>query len=177
MEKSGTMRELVLGGARSGKSRHAEQRARQSGLKVIYIATGEAGDEEMAVRIAHHRARRPDDWLTVEEPLRLAEALRAHAAPGCFVLVDCLTLWLSNLLTQGEDCFRQERAALLDALPALSGDICLVSNEVGFGLVPLNPLARRFVDEAGRLHQELAACCERVVWIVAGLPHILKGHP
>ncbi|HLF97725.1 MAG TPA: bifunctional adenosylcobinamide kinase/adenosylcobinamide-phosphate guanylyltransferase [Methylococcaceae bacterium] len=171
------MRELVLGGARSGKSRHAEQRARQSGRKVVYIATGEAGDAEMAVRIAHHRARRPEDWLTVEEPLRLAEALCTHAATERFVLVDCLTLWLGNLLEQGEERFRNERAALLEILPALPGDICLVSNEVGQGVVPVNPLARRFVDEAGRLHQELAARCERVTWIVAGLPQVLKETP
>lgn len=172
-----TLRELVLGGARSGKSRHAEQRARQSGLKVVYIATGEAGDEEMAVRIAHHRARRPAEWRTVEEPLHLAPALQSHAAPERFVLVDCLTLWLSNLLEQGEACFRAERQALLDTLPALPGEVCLVSNEVGLGLVPINPAARRFVDEAGRLHQELAACCERVVWVAAGLPQVLKGLP
>ena len=171
------MRELVLGGARSGKSRHAEQRARQSGLEVVYIATGAARDEEMAARIAHHRARRPAEWLTVEEPLSLAEALRSHTAPERFVLVDCLTLWLSNLLEAGEERFREEREALLETLPALRGDVCLVSNEVGLGLVPLNPLARRFVDEAGWLHQELAACCERVVWVVAGLPQVLKGNP
>lgn len=168
---------LILGGARSGKSRHAESLARQSGLEVVYLATGWAGDAEMAERIAQHRARRPAEWLTVEEPLALASALQAQAAPGRFVLVDCLTLWLSNLLAQEEALFRRERAALLDALPGLPGSVCLVGNEVGQGIVPLNPLARRFVDEAGWLHQDLARICGQVVWVVAGLPQILKYSP
>lgn len=165
---------LILGGARSGKSRHAESLARQSGLQVVYIATGWAGDQEMAARIARHREHRPKDWLTVEEPRALAHALKTHAAEDRFVLVDCLTLWLSNLLAEGEDCFRQERAALLESLPTLPGEIVLVSNEVGQGIVPANPLARRFVDEAGWLHQDLALLCERVIWVAAGLPQVLK---
>jgi adenosylcobinamide kinase / adenosylcobinamide-phosphate guanylyltransferase len=168
---------LILGGARSGKSRHAESLALQSGLQVVYIATGWAGDEEMADRIAHHREHRPKDWLTVEEPRALAAALKSYAAIDRLVIVDCLTLWLSNLLAEGDACFRLERQALLDILPSLPGTICLVSNEVGQGIVPLNPLARRFVDEAGWLHQDLARICERVVWVVAGLPQILKETP
>jgi len=168
---------LILGGARSGKSRYSENLALQSGLQVVYIATGWAGDEEMASRIAHHQAQRPNDWLTVEEPRALALALQSHAAADRFIIVDCLTLWLSNLLAEGDACFRLERQALLDILPSLPGTICLVSNEVGQGIVPLNPLARRFVDEAGWLHQDLARICERVVWVVAGLPQILKETP
>ncbi|QXP88721.1 bifunctional adenosylcobinamide kinase/adenosylcobinamide-phosphate guanylyltransferase [Methylococcus capsulatus] len=171
------MKELILGGARSGKSRHAEQRARLSGLDVAYVATAVAGDAEMAARIGGHRARRPPSWPTVEEPLALAASLEANAGPGRFILVDCLTLWLSNLLAEGEEVFRRERQALLQVLPGLPGRICLVSNEVGQGIVPLNPLARRFVDEAGWLHQELAVLCDRVVWVVAGLPQVLKGAP
>jgi adenosylcobinamide kinase/adenosylcobinamide-phosphate guanylyltransferase len=171
------MRELILGGARSGKSRYAEQQAQDSALDVIYIATAEAGDGEMARRIALHKAMRPADWRVVEEPLALAHALAEHAAEGRCLLVDCLTLWFSNLLAGpdgSEDRFRRERAALLETLPGLPGRICLVSNEVGQGIVPMNPLARRFVDEAGWLHQDLASICERVVFVTAGLPQVLK---
>jgi len=170
-------RTLILGGARSGKSRHAESLARQSGLEVVYIATAWAGDGEMAERIRRHRERRPFHWLTVEEPYALAATLRGHAAAGRFLLVDCLTLWLGNLLVEEDGRFQHERQALLGSLPGLPGTVCLVSNEVGQGIVPANPLARRFVDEAGWLHQDLAAICERVVWVVAGLPQMLKGSP
>lgn len=170
-------RMLILGGARSGKSRHAESLGFQSGLEVVYVATAWAGDGEMAERIRHHRERRPSHWLTVEEPCALAAALRVHAAAGRFLLVDCLTLWLSNLLAEEDGRFQHERQALLDTLPSLPGTVCLVSNEVGQGIVPLNPLARRFVDEAGWLHQDLAAICERVIWVAAGLPQMLKGFP
>ena len=163
------MRTLILGGARSGKSALAERLAHESGHEVVYIATGQAHDEEMAARIAHHRASRPTHWQSVEEPLALAAALRAHARPGRCVLVDCLTLWLSNLLG-AEDAGRlaEERAALLDVLPSLTGQVLLVSNEVGLGVVPLGELTRRFVDEAGRLHQALAAQCDRVLFVAAG---------
>ncbi|MDD5037513.1 MAG: bifunctional adenosylcobinamide kinase/adenosylcobinamide-phosphate guanylyltransferase [Methylococcaceae bacterium] len=165
---------LILGGARSGKSRYAENLGLESGLETVYIATAWAGDEEMAERIALHRERRPTNWATVEEPFALAGALQAHAGPHRCLIVDCLTLWLSNLLENGEESFRRERAALLEILPRLPGLLCLVSNEVGLGVVPINPLARRFVDEAGWLHQDLAGICQRVVWIAAGLPQILK---
>lgn len=168
------MRELILGGARSGKSGYAEAEARRSGLEVVYLATAEAGDGEMQERIRHHRARRPAEWLCVEEPLALAAALEHHAATGRCLLVDCLTLWLSNLLIAGDERLRAERAALLASLEALPGRIILVSNEVGQGIVPLGELSRRFVDEAGWLHQDLAALCERVVFVVAGLPQVLK---
>lgn len=166
------MIELVIGGARSGKSRHAERQARESGMPVVYIATASAGDAEMAVRIAHHRAQRPSDWRTVEVPMGLAEALGREAAADTCLLVDCLTLWLSNvLLGEHED----EIAALLRALPTLPGRIILVSNEVGSGIVPENALARRFRDEQGRLNQQVAALADRVTLVTAGLPWVLKG--
>jgi adenosylcobinamide kinase/adenosylcobinamide-phosphate guanylyltransferase len=150
--------------------------AEASEAEVVYVATAQARDAEMAARIAHHRARRPSHWLSVEEPLALADVLRAQARPERCVLVDCLTLWLSNLLGHDDAArFARERAALLDALPALPGTVLLVSNEVGSGVVPMGELSRRFVDEAGRLHQALAAVCERVLFVAAGLPLALKG--
>jgi adenosylcobinamide kinase/adenosylcobinamide-phosphate guanylyltransferase len=170
------MRTLILGGARSGKSALAERLAAASGHEVVYIATAQAHDEEMAARIAHHRAQRPAHWLSVEEPLALAAALEVHARPGRCVLVDCLTLWLSNLLGAPDPaCFEQERDALLRLLPSLKGQVLMVSNEVGLGVIPMGELTRRFVDEAGRLHQALAAQCERVLFVAAGLPMPLKG--
>jgi adenosylcobinamide kinase/adenosylcobinamide-phosphate guanylyltransferase len=171
------MKALILGGARSGKSAFAQQRAMASGLQVCYLATAEAGDAEMVERIARHRADRPVEWGLVEEPLALAAALRTHAATNRCLLVDCLTLWLSNLLAAGDDRLTVEIDALLDTLPTLPGHILLVSNEVGQGIVPANPLARRFRDEAGRLHQKIANRCERVLFIIAGLPLILKDCP
>jgi adenosylcobinamide kinase/adenosylcobinamide-phosphate guanylyltransferase len=144
---------------------------------VVYIATAQPRDGEMADRIAHHRARRPADWACVEEPLALADALRRHARADRCVLVDCLTLWLSNLLGEADaPCFERERSALLDTLPQLPGEVLLVSNEVGMGVVPMGELSRRFVDEAGRLHQALAAACDRVIFVAAGLPLTLKGN-
>lgn len=168
------MREFILGGARSGKSRLAETRARESGLDVTYIATAERGDNEMAERIEHHRERRPAHWRTVEAPRSLAAALEREAAPGRLVLVDCLTLWLGNLVEDAETLER-ERAALVGGLPSLAGEVVLVSNEVGLGIVPDHALARRFRDEAGWLHQAVAAVCERVTFVAAGLPLTLKA--
>ncbi|KQQ80029.1 adenosylcobinamide kinase/adenosylcobinamide phosphate guanyltransferase [Xanthomonas sp. Leaf131] len=170
------MRQLILGGARSGKSALAERIAAASGQAVHYVATAQAFDEEMRSRIAQHRSQRPPHWRCVEEPIALAASLQALAAPGRCVLVDCLTLWLSNLLGDPDaSAFEREREALLATLPQLPGQIVLVSNEVGQGIVPLGELTRRFVDEAGRLHQALALQCERVVLVVAGLPMVLKG--
>ena len=168
--------ELILGGARSGKSRLAEQLARDSGLAVTYIATSQPLDEEMRQRIAHHRQRRPAHWQLVEEPLALAQVLCERAEPGRCLLVDCLTLWLTNLLLH-EDAGRlqRERQALLDVLDALPGRVILVSNETGMGVVPLGELSRRYVDEAGWLHQALASRSDRVQFCVAGLPMLLKG--
>lgn len=175
------MVELILGGARSGKSGYAERLALESGLAVIYIATAEAGDEEMRLRIEEHRRRRPEDWLTVEAPLHLATSLRASAAPDRCVIVDCLTLWLSNLLhaapgpeLPGEP-FARERQSLLDLLPGLPGKVLLVSNEVGSGVIPMGEISRIFADEAGRLHQAIASMGERVVLMVAGYPVLVKG--
>jgi adenosylcobinamide kinase/adenosylcobinamide-phosphate guanylyltransferase len=171
------MRELILGGARSGKSALAERNAAQSGLEVVYIATAEAGDEEMAARIVHHQARRPESWRLVEAPHSLAQALAGQAADERCIIVDCLTLWLSNLLggeTIDEWQFNAERTALLELLPQLPGRIILVSNEVGLGIVPLGALTRRFCDESGRLHQAVAALCDRVTFVTAGLPMTLK---
>ena len=170
------MRTLILGGARSGKSALAERLAADSGREAIYIATAQAHDDEMHERIGHHRARRPAYWRSVEEPLALAEALRQHAREDRCLLVDCLTLWLSNLLIDPQPSrFERERDALLDTLPALPGGLLLVSNEVGLGIVPMGALSRRFVDEAGRLHQSIATQCERVLFVTAGLPIALKG--
>jgi adenosylcobinamide kinase/adenosylcobinamide-phosphate guanylyltransferase len=169
------MKTLILGGARSGKSALAEKLARNGGREVVYVATAEAGDDEMRTRIAHHRARRPPEWSCVEEPLALTAALEAHARADRTILVDCLTLWLSNVLHAGDARFESERAALLHALPKLSSEILLVSNEVGLGVVPMGELSRRFVDEAGRLNQSIAAVAERVLFVAAGLPVALKG--
>ena len=172
------MLELILGGARSGKSRLAEQLATQSGLAVTYIATSQALDGEMSARIRHHRQRRPADWGLVEEPLELARALRDNAAPGRCLLVDCLTLWLTNLLMLEDDMrLAMQRDAFLETLAELPGRIILVSNETGLGVVPLGELTRRYVDEAGWLHQAVAERAERVVFTVAGLPMLLKGAP
>ena len=181
------MRELIIGGARSGKSLLAERRAGESGLQVVYMATAQALDSEMSQRIAHHRARRRADWELVEEPLDLAGALRRNAAPGVCLLVDCLTLWLSNLLFAG-DAARQAEAGetvscrrltgatdgLIDVLPQLPGQIILVTNEVGWGIVPMAALSRLFADEQGRLNQRVAAVCERVTLVAAGLPLTLR---
>lgn len=175
MNRGEAMHALILGGARSGKSRHAQGLAEACGLPVTVIATGTARDAEMAARIARHRADRPPHWHTVEVPLHLAGALRAVARPGHCVVVDCLTLWLMNLLEAGEAAFAEERARLLDILPGLPGQVILVANEVGMGVVPMGELTRRFVDEAGHLNQAVAAQVGRVVLVAAGLPLVLKG--
>ncbi|MGF6495422.1 adenosylcobinamide kinase/adenosylcobinamide-phosphate guanylyltransferase [Luteibacter sp. 621] len=170
------MKTLILGGARSGKSALAERLARESAKEVTYIATAQALDGEMAGRIAHHRARRPTAWACIEEPLALGAVLRAHASTGRLLLVDCLTLWLSNALGTNDGAhFDREHAALLAAVNDVPHDIVFVSNEVGLGITPMGELTRRFVDEAGRLHQSLAAACERVVFVAAGLPLVMKG--
>jgi adenosylcobinamide kinase/adenosylcobinamide-phosphate guanylyltransferase len=170
------MQQLILGGARSGKSRLAEQLARGFELPVTYIATAQALDDEMDARIAHHRERRPEAWRLVEEPVELAAVLAAEAGESQCLLVDCLTLWLSNLLMlQDEARLRSECDALLELIPRLPGQLILVSNETGLGVVPMGELSRRYVDEAGWLHQALAERCERVVFCVAGLPMVLKG--
>lgn len=165
---------LVLGGARSGKSAFAERLVRRSGLARIYLATAEAGDAEMAERINRHVEGRGPGWATVEESLDLVGALTRAAAPDRAVLVDCLTLWLSNLMLADRDP-TAEIAALAQALPALPGPAVLVSNEIGLGLVPDTALGRRFRDAHGRMNQALAAAAPRVVFVAAGLPLWLKG--
>jgi adenosylcobinamide kinase/adenosylcobinamide-phosphate guanylyltransferase len=167
---------LILGGARSGKSRLALQRAQATGKPVSFIATAQAHDAEMAARIARHQAERPPHWSTIEAPLDLAGAIRAAAA-GCIV-VDCLTLWLTNCLCQPDHAaFDGARAALLAALTARrSDDLILVGNETGLGIIPLGELTRRFVDEAGWLNQDIAQLANEVVFVAAGLPLILKGN-
>jgi adenosylcobinamide kinase/adenosylcobinamide-phosphate guanylyltransferase len=165
---------LVLGGARSGKSRYAEALVTGAAASGTYIATAEAGDAEMAARIARHRAGRGACWRTVEEPLDVAGAITAHADPARPILVDCLTLWLSNLLGAGR-IVEHESEMLLAALRDAAGPVVLVANEVGMGLVPETPLGREFRDEAGRLNQAVAALADRVVFVAAGLPLELKG--
>ncbi|MDF3160010.1 bifunctional adenosylcobinamide kinase/adenosylcobinamide-phosphate guanylyltransferase [Pseudomonas proteolytica] len=170
------MLQLILGGARSGKSRLAEKLASDSALPVTYIATSQPLDGEMNARVTLHRQRRPSHWGLIEEPLELARVLREHAAPGQCLLVDCLTLWLTNLLMLDDpQRLGVEREQLLDCLASLPGEIIFVSNETGLGVVPLGELTRRYVDEAGWLHQALAERCQRVVLTVAGLPLTLKG--
>lgn len=165
---------LVLGGARSGKSSYAEKMAQSSGLQPLYLATGRAFDDEMENRIAIHQARRGSDWQTVEEPLDLVGALTLHVAVDRFVLVDCLTLWLTNLMMAERDV-ATETAGLVAMLPNLAGPVVFVSNEVGFGIVPENRMAREFRDHAGFLHQAVAAVADEVYLIAAGLPLKLKG--
>jgi adenosylcobinamide kinase / adenosylcobinamide-phosphate guanylyltransferase len=164
---------LVLGGARSGKSRHAEQLALASGRAPVYLATAQALDDEMARRIAAHRARRGPAWRTVEEPLDLVGTLRRECTQERIVLVDCLTMWLTNLMVAGRPV-EAESARLLEALPGLAWPAVLVSNEVGQGIMPDNAMARQFVDHAGFLHQRIALQADAVVFMTAGLPHRLK---
>lgn len=166
---------LILGGARSGKSRHAETICRETGRALIYVATAEAHDDEMKARIAQHRAdRAADGWRTVEEPRDLAAVLLREAGPDTVLLVDCLTLWLTNHLLADAD-MDAEIDRLCAAVSAAAGDVVLVANEVGFGIVPENKLARAFRDHAGRLNQRIAALADRVTLVVAGLPVQVKG--
>lgn len=163
---------LVLGGARSGKSAHAEGLVEATGGG-IYVATAEARDHEMAERVRRHRVRRGPRWTTVEEPLDLARALDANFVPGRPMLVDCLTLWLSNIMAAGLDV-DAETVKLSEALGRAAGPVVLVANEVGLGIVPSTPLGRAFRDEAGRLNQEVARIAQRVIFVAAGLPMTMK---
>lgn len=172
---------LILGGARSGKSRFAERRAQvleaEEQRSVVYIATAQALDEEMQQRIAHHQQTRPVHWHTVEESLALAAAIEQAAStyPQAVILVDCLTLWLTNALLDSKERWKLERQALLAQVKQLQQPLILVSNEVGSGIVPLGELSREFVDESGRLHQALATLAQQVTLVVAGLPLVLKN--
>lgn len=170
------MNQLILGGARSGKSKLAEQAVEASGFRKVYIATAQAGDAEMTQRIELHRQRRGEHWQLIEEPIELARVLQQEAADDTCILVDCLTLWLSNCLFYGDERqWPQQRQALLETLDSLPGHIILVSNEISMGVIPMGEVTRQFVDEAGLLHQALAEICDRVTLSVAGLAHRLKG--
>ena len=167
------MKHLILGGARSGKSRFAEQCALATSQRFHYIATAQALDGEMAARVALHRQQRDSRWQLIEEPLQLHTALLNADGEDSCILVDCLTLWLSNCLAA--NVWQERRQQFLDTLDQLRADVLLVSNEVGNGIVPLGELSRIFIDESGWLHQALAQRCERVTLITAGLPQTLKA--
>lgn len=167
---------LILGGARSGKSTRARVLAEATGLHRVMIATADAGDEEMTVRIARHRAERDQSWQTVEEPQDLPQALQVHSKAGAVVVVDCLTLWLSNRMVAGHDG-EADADGLCDALNKALGPVILVSNEVGLGLVPETPLGRAFRDAQGRLNQRVATVAHQVLFVAAGLPFTLKDGP
>ena len=165
---------LVIGGARSGKSAFAEDMAAKSGLAKVYIATGQAFDREMSDRIDIHKARRGPDWENVEDPFDLAGVLKDAAGEGKAVLVDCLTLWITNLMLEQRDV-DAEADALLDLLPSLEGQVIFVSSEVGLGIVPENYMARAFRDHSGKLHQQIGAMADEVYFVAAGLPLKMKG--
>ncbi len=167
---------LILGGARSGKSRRAEMTGCSMSERPVCIATAPVieGDDEWQARIDHHRRQRGKAWLLIEEELALVPLLQKHATAGQLVLVDCLTLWLSNLMFAGRDA-EAEVAALCRCLPTLAGHVMLVANEVGMGLVPETSEGRAFRDAQGRLNQAVAAVADRVEFIVAGLPLVLKN--
>lgn len=164
---------LVLGGARAGKSAFAEGLAKAWDQRV-YVATAVITDDEMAERIAQHRARRGPDWRTVEEPLELSAVVRRESAPATGLLVDCLTVWLGNLMHHGRDVDAAGEA-LIEALASAPGPVVLVANEVGLGIVPDNAMARAFRDHAGRLNQSVARVASRVFFVAAGIPMTLKG--
>lgn len=170
--------QLVLGGARSGKSRLAEQSAlelyKQSAAKskLIYLATATADDSEMQTRINTHQARRDESWQLIEEPIDIAQIIN-ESSKGTTILIDCLTLWLSN--SMHADCWPEQREKLIDALKNCQANVVMVSNEVGSGIVPMGELSRNFVDQSGWLHQELATYCTKVTLVVAGLPMHLKA--
>ncbi|MFC4624907.1 bifunctional adenosylcobinamide kinase/adenosylcobinamide-phosphate guanylyltransferase [Daeguia caeni] len=165
---------LVLGGARSGKSSFAEKLVLKSALQPVYLATAQALDHEMHERIAHHRQQRGAMWQTVEEPIDLVSALMRHSTAENHILVDCLTLWITNLMMQELDIATQINV-LIEALPKLAGPVVFVSNEVGLGIVPDNRLSREFRDQAGFLHQKVAAIADEVYFMAAGLSLKMKG--
>jgi adenosylcobinamide kinase / adenosylcobinamide-phosphate guanylyltransferase len=167
------IRTLVIGGQRSGKSRYAETLVAASGLVPVYLATGTAEDAAMRDRIDAHRSRRGAEWRTVEEPLDLPAALLRESGPGFHLLVDCLTLWVSNLMGEGRDV-QSETRGLVEALARVTGPVTLVTGEVGLGVIPENQLARRYADALGSTNQEVAASVDRVILISAGLPLMLK---
>jgi adenosylcobinamide kinase/adenosylcobinamide-phosphate guanylyltransferase len=168
---------LVIGGCKSGKSRHALELAQGYGLRKIFMATCIPMDDEMKDRVARHKAERDGRWLTLDVPTELAEAIAEHGVDGNVILVDCLTLWMTNLLMQPANAepVAARVAALVAALKQATCPVVLVSNEVGAGIVPENRLARQFRDAAGIANQEVAAAVDRVVWMVAGIANVIKG--
>ncbi|MCN4143829.1 MAG: bifunctional adenosylcobinamide kinase/adenosylcobinamide-phosphate guanylyltransferase [Thiohalomonas sp.] len=177
------MIELILGGARSGKSRIAELRAQSAyennqstDKKMVYVATARVYDDEMTERVALHKLRRPEHWLLVEEPLKLSDLLKTYNDTDSIILIECLTMWLTNLLCEPEpDVYSLEKQKLIKQLQQSQAHILLVSNETGLGVVPMGELTRRYVDEAGLLHQRIAQMSERVTLVVAGLEQTLKS--
>lgn len=166
---------LIIGGARSGKSSYGEKLALEAHLTPIYIATAEARDDEMQVRIKHHKQQRSDaGWHTVEEPINLADTIDKYASPNSVIFIDCLTLWLNNLMADEDANISKQIEKLVDSLEKAPCPIILISNEVGMGIVPMHKLARDFRDEAGRLNQRLAALVPNCYFIIAGLPLPLK---
>ena len=168
-----TRTQLILGGARSGKSWRALDLAQNRSKRPVFIATAEAWDDEMAERIARHKTERGDEWFNIEAPLALVKALEEAVGKSDLCVIDCLTLWLSNLMHHDRDV-EAESKQLCAAISSLSIPIILVSNEVGLGLVPETPLGRAFRDAQGRLNQEVAKVCDRVEFVAAGLPILLK---
>lgn len=166
--------QLILGGARSGKSGYAEQLAKDSALSVVYLATAHAYDDEMQARIIQHRQDRPSHWLSIEAHLNLAQMICEHSHEQRFILVDCLTLWLMNVLQQDAVTLSEAVDELLAALNSVSGPVVLVSNEISMGVVPMGELTRQYVDELGRLHQRIAKLATGVTLMVAGLPVTVK---
>jgi adenosylcobinamide kinase/adenosylcobinamide-phosphate guanylyltransferase len=173
---SPSRRVLVIGGARSGKSRYAQELAEASGLDALFVATAQPCDDEMRLRIARHQSERSRNWRTVEVPLALAEILERESGPDRIVLVDCLTIWLSNVMLAG-DSPDAATAALVTVLRASPGPLLLVTNEVGLGVVPATPLGRAFRDAQGQLNQAVAAVCDAVVHVTAGCPRLIKPAP
>ncbi len=168
---------FILGGARSGKSRHAEQLAKdyeQQGKRIVYVATAGRFDDEMVKRIEHHKQSRPTHWQTIEEQYDLAKIFAQYNDEQTVILVDCLTLWLSNLLCQEDGQFQTYKNEFLNELQTSKATVILVSNETGLGVVPMGELTRRFVDESGFLHQTISQMADKVVFCVAGLPMVLK---
>lgn len=164
---------FIIGGARSGKSRYAENLARNSGSDVIYIATAQAYDDEMQERIDQHKNQRPSQWDVFEESLEISNVIDNESSSSNCLLIDCLTLWVTNLLCEDKN-IADYKQQLIDALSNAKGDVILVSNETGMGVVPMGKLTRRYCDEAGWLHQEVAVLADQVVLMVAGIPVVIK---
>ncbi|BFM49606.1 bifunctional adenosylcobinamide kinase/adenosylcobinamide-phosphate guanylyltransferase [Marinomonas sp. THO17] len=169
------MKHLVIGGVRSGKSAFAQQLVAEYHKPVCYVATSQVLDDEMAQRVARHKDNRPSDWQLIEEPIELARVLNELSGTNKAVIVECLSLWLSNLLClENQDTFTEQHASLMKAVEGFKGDLIMVSSEVGMGIMPMNALARRFGDEAGLLNQALVKLTDRVTFVAAGLPMPLK---